>query len=130
MRHSFFYRGLLLLMAVPFGWFLSCSILSVCSIQALMLYQWPAYLACYIPGFSHLFVDFYFKKIITKQDSDLEATLTVAPLLMGSLFRLATLVMTAFYWNSVGNSTAIYSFLLHVVGYLGFQLASLAIVKK
>lgn len=130
MKYQFLFRALLLFMALPVGWWLSCLFLNICNINTLIRYQWPAYLACYLPGFSHLFLDIYFKRTKSIQDSNIEATLTVAPLLIGPLFRLAAIVMVAFYWQSVGDFIAIYSFLFYVVAYLGFQLASLAIVKK
>jgi len=119
------------LLAVPVSMMISCCFFQVCNISKLLLYQWPSYVACYVPYLGLVFLRY---KSIEAASESYDAEMTgirfIGFVYLGVILRFAATLSVLIVWSVRGSYLPVYVFLMHIVSFFAFQLASLLSWKE
>lgn len=137
MRRFPWWAALIPLLAVPGSAWLGCAFFSVCQPGRVLVYQWPAWFACYLPYWVMLF--FFHRQFLpdAAMERPGEGHPRVAAGLRvvnashaGTALRFAATVAVVLYWKDEEYYKPIYIFLLHMGCFFLFQLACMLGIKK
>ncbi|PKL33160.1 MAG: hypothetical protein CVV45_09045 [Spirochaetae bacterium HGW-Spirochaetae-10] len=125
-------RSLLPLLAVPLSCWISCRFLNICDWQDWLLYQWPSYVACYIPLWAFLWMQHIEEQGRDRtHDERVKVGLRALNAVhAGVLLRFAATAAVLFYWKDEKLYKPVYVFLMHMASFFVFQLATLISCKK
>lgn len=124
-------------LAIPVSGWLSCMLLGVCTPDRILLYQWPSWLACYLPYWTLL----YFFRRQFLPESRVERPGEGHPLVAaglkvvnavsaGTAVRFAVAAAVVLFWKDEEVYKPIYVFLLHMGSFFLFQLVCVSAIKK
>jgi hypothetical protein len=120
------------LLAIPVSFWIACYFFDVCSVRDWLIYQWPSYIACYLPLWAYLWMQY-----VSETGPDLKHDERVKiglrglnTVYAGVLLRLAATSGVLFYWKDEKLYKPVYTFLMHMASFFVFQLATLILYRK
>lgn len=123
------------LLAVPAGVAISCRFVKVCDFWSILVYQWPSWLACYVPYWSFLYIFTKSGRPGAEQPGKGNPMVRmglhgVNAVYAGVTLRFIATAGVLLYWKDVEIYKPILTFLSHLGCFFLFQLAAVSGIKK